>query len=166
VDWWDRQTSTVEDWVDGLVGETDEGDPVPPALDSSLPVPTPSDTISPKEGSMTFLWKPVSNDGNAVTLFPWRYRWKEAGTDPAYAIERVFIRGGSRDGEEPLKIYHPKKLNDDGSVKDWTNGNRCHARWAKPGKKYGEDFQVVLGTEDGKSHEWNIQDGGDRREIR
>ncbi|MBM4143349.1 MAG: hypothetical protein FJ225_07140 [Lentisphaerae bacterium] len=98
-------------------------------------------------GSNTFLWKPESeNDGNAVTLFPAKYRLND--------IAEVYIKGGDRDGDKPRSIYWP----------DGRNGNRVHARWSAEGEDFGEDFDVVLVLDSGDTVSWTIDDGAERRE--
>jgi len=97
-------------------------------------------------GSDFFLWKPVSeSDGNAVALFPAKYRMER--------IFRVYIEGGSRDGETPLLVYWP----------DGHNGNRVHARWAAGGGAFGEDFNVVMVLVTGRKMKWNVHDGDNRQ---
>ena len=145
----------------GLLTDDAEGRPVSPD-EPEKPKP-----VSPQTGSMTFLWKPESDsDGNAVILFPWKYRYRESGTSSEWAIDRIYIRGGDRDEDEPRVIYHPKKIDRvTGQIISWTNGNRCHARMNAPGKKYGKDFDVVLVTDDGEKHTWRIGKGKKRQEY-
>jgi len=143
-DWWDRQTSTVEDWLAEPGEETVEPEP-----DPTIPPPVAEGPCESGQGSQTFLWKPrAENDGKAVVLLPARYRRSQ--------IDSVHIEGGKRDGEEPRNVYCP----------DGRNGNRVHVRWGRKGSGYGEKFQVVVVMQDGTRHEWTIKDGGDRREIR
>jgi len=152
--WLNRRLNSILDNI--------EGDPVP----SDDPVEKPTH-VSPQTGSMTFLWKPESDsDNNAVILFPWKYRYRESGTLSEWAINRIYIEGGDRDGDEPRAIYHPKKIDKStGQIIEWTNGNRCHARMNKSGKKYGEDFDVVIITQDGEKHTWRIKKGKKRYTI-
>jgi len=103
------------------------------------------------EGSQQFLWKPVShNDGKAAVLFPAKYRWEQP--DAEYEIERVYINGGDKDGEEPHVIYWP----------EGRNGNRIHARFHDKGEEFGEDFEVVIELTNGDEVSWEIEDGEDR----
>ena len=140
----------------GLVPEPDA-----PEYGEATPEPEPVTITSPQSGSMTFVWKPKSeNDGRLVVLFPWKYRYKE-DTDPKYTIRHIYIKGGPRDGEEPHKIYHPRD-----EAGRFRNGNRAHARWKKKGGKYGKDFRVVVELGNGERESWKIKKGEKRTEIR
>jgi len=99
-------------------------------------------------GIDAFLWKPISeSDGNAVALFPAKYR--------ADRIVRVFIQGGARNGEVPLRVYWP----------DGHNGNRVHARWASAGSAYGKEFKVAAVLATGRHIKWLVRDGKNRQEM-
>ena len=159
--WWERQTSTIKDFL----GEPNEGEPVAPESDPAEPTPTPA-TTSPQSGSMTLTYKPkCHNYGKLVVLFPWKYRKGEADTEPKYTIVRAYIDGGDRDGEKAYTVYHPKLI-EDGVIKEWRNGNRAHARWEKTGKKYGEDFKVCLDLDDGSTKSWKIKKGSKYQKMR
>ena len=142
-DWWDRQTSTVEDWLAEPGEETVDPEPDP------IPPPIAEGPCESGQGSQTFLWKPeAENDGKAVVLLPAKYMLSR--------VEAVHIEGGKRDGEEPRNVYCP----------EGRNGNRVHVRWKKKGGDYGEGFDLVVGLGDGGEKRWRIRKGNKRQEVR
>jgi len=156
-DWINRQKTAVADWVRRRLGLPDPYAPEPNEPGGLVTPPVPGGIT----GSTTFTWKVESeSDGNVCVITPCKYRWRgtdsEKGKQGAVIVNKLFVRGGDKDGHV-FKSYQPRKDGQTG-----VNGNRIHHRGKAPGKAFGKDFDVVAQLAEGGEEMWDIRDGAKR----
>jgi hypothetical protein len=117
-----------------------------------LPIPPPAPGQLNERG---FLWKPVGeNSRKLAVLLPECYRLAReprTGASNERIVDKVFIRGGLRNGDKPQSLYRGSK-----------HEKRLITRWSRPGADYGKAFDVLVIFKGGTAS-WEIKDGAKRQ---
>ncbi|MFH1497034.1 MAG: hypothetical protein ABII82_04330 [Verrucomicrobiota bacterium] len=160
--WWYRQTSTIDERVDGTLGKV--GVDYETAEEKRLKQEeararaereAAANAAAVGERKEVFTWKVESeNDGNAVVIFPSRFR--KAGSPK--------IPGDETAEKQFISVRIEGSEHDESSPAGWSyaNGNRWHARWRRPGSEYGKGFRIEMVMVGGEVEMWKINDGAKR----